>query len=97
LSSGTFAIAADDTLAIEVEALSTSSAAGPSQPTFHLNAGTSVAEFIAVDNISAGHERFQFLSALLGPSQPTFDSSASTSAAESIMVDDELADGYEML
>jgi len=35
-----------------------SSAAGPSQPTFDLNAGTSIAEFIAVDNISAGNERF---------------------------------------
>ena len=69
-----------------------SSAAGPSQPTFDLNASTSVAESIVVGNISAGHERFQFLSTLLGPSQPTFDSSASTSAAQFITADDALAD-----
>ena len=57
LSSGTFAIAADDTLAIEVEALSTSSAAGPSHHTFDLSAGASTAESTTIGYILAsGYE-----------------------------------------
>ena len=56
-NSGTFAIAADDTLAIEVEALFTSSAAGPSHPTFDLSAGASTAESTTIGYILAsGYE-----------------------------------------
>jgi len=57
LSSGTFAIAADDTLAIEVEALSTSNAAGPSHHTFDLSVGASTAESTTIGYILAsGYE-----------------------------------------
>ena len=58
-----------------------SSAAGPSHPTFNCTS-TSTAEFTIVDDtLVTGYEASQFSSPMLGLSQPIFDLGASNPAA----------------
>ena len=88
LSGDTSAPAVHDPLATELEALSTSDIAGPSQ-LIPSRFSTSATELVD-DTFTAGHDALQLAStssSAAGPVHPTFDSSASTSTGESAMVD----------
>jgi len=98
LGGSTSAPAIHDTLATDLEALSMSSVAGPSQPIPSRLSTSATGPTMVDDTFTVGHELLQFpltSSSAAGSIHPTFDLSASTPTAEFAMVDNTLATTYK--
>ena len=98
LGGSTSAPAIHDTLATDLEALSMSSVAGPSQPIPSRLSTSATGPTMVDDTFTVGHELLQFpltSSSAAGSIHLTFDLSASTPTAEFAMVDNTLATTYK--